>query len=125
MCFLDMDTNESHSRPFKPVVGLESSDKHLLIVTEADLSGQYVMMLCDTIGTSLDTRPIPFLPQHIAMTGTHAVASSGSNVYVWSYCNEKVPFNLHLLYSSTLCPSVSCVPPITRKTSSVCREASM
>ena len=99
MCFWDMSTDETHSRPFKSVVALEASCKHLLIASEGDVPGQYALVLCDSIGTSLDSRPIRFLPQHVAMTATHAVATSGNTLYVWNYCNEEVRCKLDVLFA--------------------------
>jgi hypothetical protein len=90
ICFWDMATDEMQTRPFKPVVALEASSKHLLIVTEGEVPGQYALVLCDAIGTSLDTKPVRFCPQHVAMTATHILAANGNTLYVWNYCNEEV-----------------------------------
>jgi WD repeat-containing protein 35 len=90
MLLWDMATDEMQSRPIKSVVAVQASSRHFLIVTEGEVPGQYSLVICDAIGTSLDSKPILFLPQHVAMSATHIVAARGNALYVWNYCNEEV-----------------------------------
>lgn len=48
-------------------------------------SGSYQLILCNAIGSSVDTKYINIQPQYIAMTKTHVIVASEKIVYVWHY----------------------------------------
>ena len=48
-------------------------------------SGQYVLTLCNAIGTPIDSKYIDIEPVYLAMTPTHVVAASNECCFVWHY----------------------------------------
>ncbi|KAJ8550446.1 hypothetical protein ON010_g10623 [Phytophthora cinnamomi] len=49
---------------------------------------QYQLILCDTIGSPIESKIIDFEPLFVAMTSRHIVAASTDAIYVWQYKNS-------------------------------------
>ena len=45
-------------------------------------------MLCNGIGSPLDTKYINIDPTSIAMTKTHIIVASSDHIYTWQYRNQ-------------------------------------
>ena len=50
---------------------------------------QYVLVLCNSIGTPLDSKYIEMDPVYLTMTKTHIVAASKEAFYTWQFKNPK------------------------------------
>lgn len=50
---------------------------------------QYTLVLCNAIGTPLDTKYTEMGPQHVTMTTSHVIAASREAFYVWQFKNPK------------------------------------
>jgi len=46
-------------------------------------------MLCNSIGTSLDSKYIDLAPAYVAMTTSHVVVASRQAFYMWQFKNVK------------------------------------
>ena len=51
----------------------------------AAMPGAYVLVLCNAIGTPLDSRHIDLEPVFVAMTRSHVIAASRDAFYTWQY----------------------------------------
>ncbi|XP_009982263.1 PREDICTED: WD repeat-containing protein 35-like, partial [Tauraco erythrolophus] len=51
----------------------------------AFISTQYVLVLCNSIGTPLDPKYIDIGPLFVTMTKTHVIAASKEAFYIWQY----------------------------------------
>ncbi|KUF87047.1 WD repeat protein 35 [Phytophthora nicotianae] len=49
---------------------------------------QYQLILCDTIGSPIESKIIDFEPLFVSMTSRHIVAASTDAIYVWQYKNS-------------------------------------
>ena len=50
---------------------------------------QFVLVLCNSIGTPLDSKYIDIDPVYLSMTHTHIVAASKEAFYTWQFKNIK------------------------------------
>jgi hypothetical protein len=74
----------------KNLIGIAAAGDHCVMSTRADdVSGQYVLILCNAIGTPIDSKYIDIEPVYVDMTPTHVVAASRECVYVWHYKGGK------------------------------------
>eukprot|EP00051_Salpingoeca_urceolata_P028079 m.484856 g.484856 ORF g.484856 m.484856 type:complete len:1179 (-) comp23570_c0_seq1:94-3630(-) len=74
----------------KKLLGVAAAGDHCVLATVADdQSGQYVLILCNAIGTPVDSRYIDIEPVFVDMSDTHIVAASRNCVYVWNYKTSK------------------------------------
>uniref|UniRef100_A0A8C4WUA3 Uncharacterized protein n=1 Tax=Eptatretus burgeri TaxID=7764 RepID=A0A8C4WUA3_EPTBU len=66
--------------------GMSACDDVCLLSAFADNSQEmYKLLLCNDIGTQLDCKYVDIEPCHIAVTGTHVVVASRTEIYVWHY----------------------------------------
>lgn len=50
-----------------------------------DDSDQHIIILCNAIGTPVDSKTTEVEPRHIVMTPSHVCVASDSHVYIWQY----------------------------------------
>jgi hypothetical protein len=88
--FWNTRTAERCSKASKAVIGLSGCGSHCLLVTSADQLGQYSLIICNTMGSPVDSRTIQFEPNHIQLTTSHAIVCSADLVYVWQFVSHEV-----------------------------------
>jgi len=72
-------------------MNIAAAGDHCVLSTRADdVSGQYVLILCNAIGTPIDSKYIDIEPVYLDMTPTHIIAASHECVYVWAYKNNRM-----------------------------------
>ena len=62
---------------------------HCLLVTKTEDSNQmWVLILCNSIGSPIDTKNINIEPLYACMNKTHIFIASNDSVYVWQYRSQ-------------------------------------
>jgi len=70
----------------KKLLAIRASSDNCVLATRADdNSGQFVLILCNAIGSPLDSKYIDFEPTFLCVTAYHVCAASADFVYVWQY----------------------------------------
>eukprot|EP00747_Dinoflagellata_sp_TGD_P185914 gnl/TRDRNA2_/TRDRNA2_42708_c0_seq1.p1 gnl/TRDRNA2_/TRDRNA2_42708_c0~~gnl/TRDRNA2_/TRDRNA2_42708_c0_seq1.p1 ORF type:complete len:1239 (+),score=279.59 gnl/TRDRNA2_/TRDRNA2_42708_c0_seq1:153-3869(+) len=84
--FWDTQRDEKYTKYIKQVTHIRSSDEYCVLVTKADdSSGQYILIVCNDIGSPVDSKYLHIEPIHVTMTNTHVIVSSEDVVYIWMY----------------------------------------
>lgn len=84
--FWNTKTDERTVKFMRNLIGVNACKEACVLATGSDDgSGQFVLILCNVIGSPLDAKYIDFEPQHLAITPYHVIAANGSFVYVWQY----------------------------------------
>ncbi|XP_013413466.1 WD repeat-containing protein 35-like [Lingula anatina] len=84
--FWDTKNNERYVKYVKNLLSISACGDYCCLATRADdVSGQYVLVLCNSIGTPLDSKYIELEPGYVTMTKTHIVAASKEAFYTWQY----------------------------------------
>lgn len=87
--FWDTHSDEKHTKYIKHVTHIRSSDEFCVLVTHADdSSGQYIVIVCNDIGSPVDSKYLHIEPLHVAMTNSHVIVASEDVVYLWMYRNS-------------------------------------
>jgi len=87
--FWDTQSDEKYTKYIKHVTHIRSSDEYCVLVTKADdSSGQYIIIVCNDIGSPVDSKYLHIEPLHVAMTNSHVVVASEDVVYIWMYRNS-------------------------------------
>ncbi|CAK9022852.1 WD repeat-containing protein 35 (Naofen) [Durusdinium trenchii] len=84
--FWDTHTDEKYTKYIKHVTHIRSSEEYCVLVTKADdASGQHIVIVCNDIGSPVDSKYMQLEPMHVAMTNSHVIATSEDVVYIWNY----------------------------------------
>ncbi|XP_030346038.1 WD repeat-containing protein 35 isoform X2 [Strigops habroptila] len=84
--FWDTKNNEKYVKYVKSLISITTYGDFCVLATKADENQpQYVLVLCNSIGTPLDPKYIDIGPLFVTMTKTHVVAASKEAFYVWQY----------------------------------------
>lgn len=87
--FWDTQSDEKYTKYIKHVTHIRSSDEYCVLVTKADdASGQYIVIVCNDIGSPVDSKYLHIEPIHVAMTNSHVIVASEDVVYIWMYRNS-------------------------------------
>ncbi|KFP78598.1 WD repeat-containing protein 35, partial [Acanthisitta chloris] len=84
--FWDTKNNEKYVKYVKSLISITTCGDFCVLATKADENQpQYVLVLCNSIGTPLDPKYIDIEPLFVTMTKTHVIAASKEAFYVWQY----------------------------------------
>ncbi|XP_058241994.1 WD repeat-containing protein 35 isoform X1 [Hemibagrus wyckioides] len=95
--FWDTKNNEKFVKYVKSLMSVTTCGDFCILATKADDShpqedvepdtatATYVLVLCNSIGTPLDSKYIDIDPLFVTMTKTHVIAASKEAFYVWQY----------------------------------------
>ncbi|TYZ67233.1 hypothetical protein PybrP1_011840 [[Pythium] brassicae (nom. inval.)] len=107
--FWDTKSDERVTKAIKGLLGIKAAGDNCVLTTKIyneDLGDgavgrtgdahdagafkeiQYQLILCDTIGSPIETKVIDFEPLHVAMTSRHIVGTCTDAIYVWQYRNS-------------------------------------
>lgn len=84
--FWDTQSDEKYTKYIKHVMHIRSSDEYCVLVTKAEeSSNQYMVIICNDIGSPVDSKYLHIEPQHVMMTNYHVIVASDDVVYIWMY----------------------------------------
>uniref|UniRef100_A0A671TY55 WD repeat-containing protein 35 n=1 Tax=Sparus aurata TaxID=8175 RepID=A0A671TY55_SPAAU len=84
--FWDTKNNEKFVKYVKSLMSITTSGDFCILASKADdTQPQYVLILCNSIGTPLDSKYIDIDPLFVTMTKTHVIAASKEAFYLWQY----------------------------------------
>lgn len=88
--FWDTKLHGHQVKYVKNLIDIAAAGDHCVLSTRTDDdSGEYVLILCNAMGTPVDSKYISIHPTMLKMTKTHVIAASENCVYVWSYKTGK------------------------------------
>ncbi|XP_048453080.1 WD repeat-containing protein 35 [Rhincodon typus] len=95
--FWDTKNNEKYVKYVRSLISITTCGDFCILATKADDSSpqdenemesvvaMYVLVLCNSIGTPLDSKYIDIDPLFITMTKTHVIVASKEAFYIWQY----------------------------------------
>ncbi|KAK3580220.1 hypothetical protein CHS0354_012747 [Potamilus streckersoni] len=88
--FWDTKNGEKYVKYVKNLIAITACGDYCCLATKADeLNGQFVLVLCNSIGTPLDSKYIEMDPVYLTMTKTHIITASKEAFYTWQFKNPK------------------------------------
>lgn len=84
--FWNTRTYEKHPKSVKGLMLIASCKDFCVLVTRSDdIPGQYAVLLCNSLGTPMDTRYIELEPSYVTISHTHILVGSKTVCYIWHY----------------------------------------
>ncbi|XP_068420229.1 WD repeat-containing protein 35 [Eschrichtius robustus] len=84
--FWDTKNNEKYVKYVKSLISITTCGDFCILATKTDENHpQFVLVLCNSIGTPLDPKYIDLVPLFVTMTKTHVIAASKEAFYTWQY----------------------------------------
>ncbi|CAK8696266.1 unnamed protein product [Clavelina lepadiformis] len=101
LIFWDWRNKEKYMKYVKHLLLVAAAGEHSCLATKSeDDDGQYTLILCNAIGTPMDSKFIEIEPLFMCMTSTHVVAASCEAIYVWQFTNSRMLGLSHIVTSS-------------------------
>lgn len=87
--FWNLKSNERYVKFIKKLMHVCAHADHCLLVTKTeDSNSMWMLILCNSIGSPVDTKKINIEPLFVSMNKTHIVVASNDSVYVWQYRSQ-------------------------------------
>ncbi|GMH42155.1 hypothetical protein BSKO_10074 [Bryopsis sp. KO-2023] len=83
--FWDTKNNEKYLKYINRLLKLEASGEHCVLASKSETPKEYILILCNDIGSPVDSRYIEIPIQHLALTKNHVIVASDGFVYVWHF----------------------------------------
>ncbi|XP_078503870.1 WD repeat-containing protein 35 [Lissotriton helveticus] len=95
--FWETKNNEKYIKYVKSLVSITTCGDFCILATKADENhpqednemdsngSKYALVLCNSIGTPLDSKYIDIAPLFVTMTKSHVIAASREAFYIWQY----------------------------------------
>ena len=85
--FWDTRFGEKYAKYVKNLVGIASAGEHCALVTRAEEpdAKSFIVILCNAIGSPVDSRYISIVPTHICVTEKMVLVADGEYVYRWIF----------------------------------------
>ncbi|CAG5134548.1 unnamed protein product, partial [Candidula unifasciata] len=88
--FWDTKNNEKYVKYVKNLIAIASFGDYCCLATKGDeTANQYVLVLCNSIGTPLDSKYIEMEPVYLCMTKSQIICASREAFYCWQFKNPK------------------------------------
>jgi WD repeat-containing protein 35 len=95
LVFYDTRRKTFKSNFLRYLVHLAGFEDHCLVVTRSEDNEAYSnIMICNSLGTCIETKIINFEPLNVAMNKLFVIAASTEHVYVWQYRAASTKSNL-------------------------------
>jgi WD repeat-containing protein 35 len=86
LVFWNMTSGEKSAKTVKTLLHVTScKDLALLVAKVEDNPKEYALLLCNALGTPLESKYIQIEPLFVCVSHTHVVAASHSALYIWHY----------------------------------------
>ena len=83
--FWSAKTAEKNVKSIRKLMHIATGGDNCVLIRHDDNTGQYIIILCNAIGSPVDSKYVDFEPTTVAMTETHVVVTSEDIVHVWQY----------------------------------------
>jgi len=86
VAFWDTVSEERNVKYVKQLIAIRAAGDNCVFATRTDdSSGQFILILCNAIGSPVDSKYIDVEPTFLTMTPYHVIVASADMVYVWQY----------------------------------------
>jgi WD repeat-containing protein 35 len=83
--FWNTKTDERVLKYHNKLLNVRAASENCVLAMQTDSNPQYMLLLCNAIGSPLDSKYIDVEPTYLTVTPYHVVAASHSFLYVWQY----------------------------------------
>lgn len=84
--FWNTKTNEKYTKYVKRLLHIKAAGDNCILVTKTeDTAGQHIVILCNEIGSPIDSKYIDMPCLFVTVTSMHVVVCSEDLVWVWQY----------------------------------------
>ncbi|CAE1311718.1 WDR35 [Acanthosepion pharaonis] len=95
--FWETTKDEKFIKYMKSLTNLISHGEYCCLITKnEETAGQYILVLCNSIGTPLEQKDIDMEPMFLEMTKSYVIVASREVFYMWQFQNPKKITSVHL-----------------------------
>mmetsp|Transcript_8336 Transcript_8336/g.17822 ORF Transcript_8336/g.17822 Transcript_8336/m.17822 type:complete len:1276 (-) Transcript_8336:992-4819(-) len=83
--FWDTKNNDKYPKYVRKLVAIQAFGDFCVLATKGENPGEYILILCNAIGSPVDSKYIEVEPKYLTITHYHVIAASDDVVYVWQF----------------------------------------
>ncbi len=85
LTFWQIERGERIIKFIKRFIGLAALNRYCVVLTKGLEKDSYTLLLCNSIGSPIETKTVNFEPVFLSISDTFVVAASKTIVYIWNY----------------------------------------
>ncbi|KAL6750533.1 intraflagellar transport protein [Haematococcus lacustris] len=83
--FWDTKNNDKYPKYVRKLMAIQAFGDFCVLATKGENTGEFILILCNAIGSPVDSKYIEVEPKFLTITNYHVVAASDEAVYVWQF----------------------------------------
>jgi WD repeat-containing protein 35 len=84
--FWDTKSDDKYVKYIKQLMSIHAAGENTVLVTQSEENEtQHTLILCNAIGSPVDTKFIEMSPSFCTMTKYHVIVASEHSIYIWQY----------------------------------------
>ncbi|KAG2494620.1 hypothetical protein HYH03_007139 [Edaphochlamys debaryana] len=83
--FWDTKNNDKYPKYVRKLVAIQAFGDFCVLATKGENPGEHILILCNAIGSPVDSKYIEVEPKYLAITNYHVIAANDEVVYVWQF----------------------------------------
>ena len=83
--FWDSKSDEKYTKYVRKLIGIKAAGDNCVLSKADDSGNQFILILCNAIGSPVDSKYIDVEPLQMTMTQTHVIVASTDVIYAWQY----------------------------------------
>eukprot|EP00798_Chlamydomonas_sp_ICE-L_P009063 gene9063-16189_t len=77
--------NDKYPKYVRKLVAIQAFGDFCVLATKGENPGEYILILCNAIGSPVDSKYVEVEPKYLTITHYHVIAASDEVVYVWQF----------------------------------------
>uniref|UniRef100_A0A7S3VHU1 Anaphase-promoting complex subunit 4 WD40 domain-containing protein n=1 Tax=Dunaliella tertiolecta TaxID=3047 RepID=A0A7S3VHU1_DUNTE len=83
--FWDTKNNDKYPKYVRKLMAIQACGDFCVLATKGENPNEYILILCNAIGSPVDSKYIEVEPKYLTITNHHVIAANDENVYVWQF----------------------------------------
>mmetsp|Transcript_10684 Transcript_10684/g.30908 ORF Transcript_10684/g.30908 Transcript_10684/m.30908 type:complete len:1031 (+) Transcript_10684:210-3302(+) len=84
--FWDTRRDERYTKYIKKLLHVKAGEDYCVLATKTEEAAeQHILIVCNDIGSPVQSQYLTIEPLHVCMTSSHVMAASEDTVYIWQY----------------------------------------
>ena len=83
--FWDISLDEKYVKYVRNLLQIQACGEYCVLITKGDTPNLWLLILCNSIGSPVDSREINIEPLYTSMSKTHIIICNKGVVYLWKY----------------------------------------
>lgn len=95
--FWNIKNNERYVKYVKHLLAIVAGNEYCVLSTKSEDDGdQFALVICNAIGTPVDSKYVDLCPKFLSMSANHILSASHDKIMIWTYRTSQIKSALNI-----------------------------